>query len=212
MNIMMVPIVMMMMVIAMMTISTTTGEIAQQKIQIRTRMTPSVEESHTVHSRRDLSLSEQQHPQQEQLQQKDGHILIPRRRRDLHALPYKHTHFQPPERPPQSITSITYYNDGSTEAPTVWWYDDDAYDTDDGAIDETMINRKKQLYEQEEEQEHKHPSSSSSINSIVQQENESSLQSGSSSTRSKSLVMMVVGGRRIPLITGCITIIFSTFC
>ena len=209
MNIMMVPIVMMM-VIAMMTISTTTGENAQQAIQIRTRMTPSVEESHTVHSRRDLPLSEQQHRQQEQLQRKEGQILIPRRR-DLHALPYKHTHFQPPERPPQSITSITYYNDGSTEAPTVWWYDDDAYDTDDGAIDETMINRKKQLYEQEEEQEHEHPSSSSSISSIVQQENESSLQS-SSTSRSKSLMMMVVGSRRLSLITGCITIIISSFC
>ena len=172
MNIMMVPIVMMM-VIAMMTISTTTGENAQQAIQIRTRMTPSVEESHTVHSRRDLPLSEQQHRQQEQLQRKEGQILIPRRRRDLHALPYKHTHFQPPERLPQSVTSITYYS--STESPTVWWYDDDVYYTDDGAIDGTMINRKKQLYEQE----HEHPSSSASISSIVQQENESSLQSSS---------------------------------
>ena len=211
MNIMMVPIVMMM-VIAMMKISTTTGEIVQQEIKIRTRITPSVEKSSTVHSsnRRDLPLSEQQHRQQEQLQRKDGQILIPRRRRrDLHALPYKHTHFQPPERPPQSITSITYYNDGSTEAPTVWWYDDDAYYTDDGAIDETMINRKKQLYEQEEE--HEHPSSSSSISSIVQQENESSLQS-SSTSRSKSLMMMVVGSRRLSLITGCITIIISSFC
>ena len=207
MNIMMVPIVMMV-VIAMMTISTTTGENVQQAIHIRTRMTPSVEESHTVHSRRDLPLSEQQYRQQEQLQQKDGQILIPRRRRDLHALPYKHTHFQPPERLPQSVTSITYYS--STESPTVWWYDDDAYDTDDGAIDETMINRKKQLYEQEEEQEHEDPSSSSSISSIVQQENESSLQSGSS--RSKSLMMMVVGSRRLSLITGCITIIISSIC